>query len=211
MKVSKTLILTPLIVIIFICYCTTKKSTPDETKIVMKNDKPRSKKDTTLVKNVPIINIADTVAMPLTFLCVKDSAVNGERLGQKLNSIYKQKLAEAIRKNKLNVLGAPVAWYKTQKAPFFFLAGIAVDKKPGKLPKGMILKKSEQSRIIVAHYYGPYTETNMAYQALKDWMVENKKTQNGEPYEVYMDEPLDKDGNPVDPYKVQTDIIIPYH
>ena len=90
------------------------------------------------------------------------------------------------------------------------MAGIAVDKKPGKLPKGMIFKKTEPSRIIVAHYYGPYTETNMAYQALKDWMIENKKTQNGEPYEVYIDEPLDNDGNPVDPYKVQTDIIIPY-
>jgi hypothetical protein len=197
--------------ILIISSCENKKSTSGENPIVLKNDKPRSKKDTSLIENAPIINIADTIAMGFNIISIKDSAANGKRLSTKLDIIYKERLAEVIKKNKLTTTGAPVAWYKNLKAPFFFEAGIPVDKKPGKLPKGIIFKKISSNRIIVAHYFGPYTETTLAYQALKDWLKEEHKSQSGEAYEIYVGEALDKDGKPVDPYKVQTDIVIPYH
>ena len=197
--------------ILIISSCESKKSTSDENPIVLKNDKPRSKKDTTLLENAPIINIADTLAMGFNLISIKDSASNGKRLSTKLDKIYKERLADVIKKNKLIKTGAPIAWYKSQKAPFFFEAGIPVDKKPGKLPKGILFKKVSSTRIVVAHYFGPYTETTLAYQALKDWLKDEHKTQSGEAYEIYVGEALDKDGNPVDPYKVQTDIVIPYH
>lgn len=196
---------------LIITSCENKKSASDENPIVLKNDKPRSKKDTTLIENAPIINIADTVALGFNIISIKDSALNGKRLSSKLDKIYKERLSEIIKKNKLTKTGAPIAWYKSQKAPFFFEAGISVDKKPGKLPKGIVFKKISNTRIVVAHYFGPYTETNLAYQALKDWLKDEHKTQSGEAYEVYVGDALDKEGNPVDPYKVQTDIVIPYH
>lgn len=197
--------------ILFISSCENNKSTSSENPIVLKNDKPRSKKDTTLIENAPIINIADTVALGFNIISIKDSASNGKRLSTKLDIIYKERLEEIIKKNKLNKTGAPIAWYKKLKAPFYFEAGIPVDKKPGKLPKGIVFKKISKTRVIVAHYFGPYTETNLAYQALKDWLKDEHKTQSGEAYEVYVGEALDEDGKPVDPYKVQTDIVIPYY
>jgi effector-binding domain-containing protein len=177
--------------------------------IILKKDKPRSKNDST-VSGVPIINISDTVSLPAMVLCVKDSAINNIRLSQKLNKIYGEKIPELIKKNKINAFGPPMAWYKTQKAPFFFEAGIPVDKKPVKIPKGFFLKKINTSKVIVAHFFGPYEETTQAYQVLKEWIKDADKHPSGAPYEVYVGDPYDSKGKPVDPYKVQTDIVHPY-
>ena len=40
-------------------------------------------------------------------------------------------------------------------------------------------------------------------------MKDNKKIAAGAPYEIYLTDPIGKDGKPVDPYKIQTDIIFP--
>jgi hypothetical protein len=40
-------------------------------------------------------------------------------------------------------------------------------------------------------------------------MKDNKKMAAGAPFEMYVTDPVDKNGKPVDPYKVQTDIIFP--
>ncbi len=177
--------------------------------IILKKDKPRSKNDTT-PRGVPVINISDTVSLPLLVLCIKDSAANNIRLSQKLNKIYGERITEQLKKSKVNAFGPPMAWYTTQKAPFFFEAGIPVDKKPGKLSKGMYLKKVSTSKIIVAHFFGPYDESTQAYQVLKDWIKDSGKHPSGAPYEIYVGDPYDKNGKPIDPYKVQTDIIYPY-
>ena len=186
------------------------KNVTEKESVVLKNDKPRSKNDTT-PRSAPIINISDTTAYPYFVICIKDSAINSVRLSQKLAKIYSERLVDIIRKNKLKVVGPPMAWYKSQRAPFFFEAGFPVDKKPTKLAKGVTFKKTGGVRTIVAHFYGPYTETVQAYQALKDWLKDNNKKQAGPPYEIYIGNPIDKDGHLVDPYKVQTDIIFPYN
>jgi len=194
---------------LFSCKDDEQKSAVDKSSIIVKSDKPRSKNDTT-PRSVPIINISDTMAFPYTVICVKDSAINNVRLSQKLAKIYGIKLAELIKKNKLKVTGPPMAWYKTQKAPFFFEAGIPVDRKPQKLPKGFIVKQTGGVRAIVAHYFGPYEESLQAYEVLKEWISDEKKSIAAPPYEIYVTDPIDKDGQPLDPYKVQTDIIYPY-
>ena len=142
-------------------------------------------------------------------LCIKDSAINSARLSQKLAQIYAVKLTDVIRKNKLKVLGPPHAWYKSQKAPFFFEAGLPVDKKPAKLGKNMLIKKLGGDSAVVAHFYGPYEQTGMAYEALHEWLKDRKKKLRSAPYEVYVGDPIDKNGQPVDPYKVLTDIVFP--
>ena len=50
----------------------------------------------------------------------------------------------------------------------------------------------------------------MGYEALADFVKENKKKRNGVPYEIYITEPIGIDGKAIDPYKVQTDIVYPY-
>ena len=82
-----------------------------------------------------------------------------------------------------------------------------VNKKPAKLPKGVSLKQIGTDSVVVAHFYGPYELTPQGYTALKDWIKDHKKKIILPPYEVYVGDPMDKDGKLIDPYKVQTDII----
>jgi effector-binding domain-containing protein len=198
-----------LTLLVISCKDDKQKSAVDKSTIIVKSNKPRSKNDTT-PRSAPIINIADTMEFPNIVLCVKDSAINNIRLSQKLAKIYGIKLAEFIKKNKLKVTGPPMAWYKTQKAPFFFEAGIPIYKKPKKLPKGFVIKQTGGVRAIVAHYFGPYEETPQGYAVLKEWITDEHKSIAAPPYEIYVSDPIDKDGQPVDPYKVETDIVYPY-
>ena len=177
----------------------TKKDSP--VKIAIRIEQP------TVTKKAPVINIMDTLAIKQLVLCIKDSAANNQRIANKLAIIYGVKLASVIKKNKLKVTGAPIAWYKNQKAPFFFEAGIPVDKKPAKLPAGVYLKQIGTDSVVIAHFYGPYNLTGQAYTALHDWIIDRKKKTIKPPYEVYVDDPLDKEGKLKDPYKVQTDIV----
>jgi len=177
--------------------------------VLVKKDIPLGKNDT-ITRSAPIINITDTAENSFYVLCFKDSAINTIRLSEKLGVIYGQKIDSFLKKSKISPIGPPMAWYKSQKAPFFFEAGIPVAKKIAKLPKGAYFKKLGGTRVVVAHFYGPYEETVQAYQALKEWIADAHKKTNGAPYEIYVDDPVDEKGNIKDPYKVQTDIVFPY-
>lgn len=157
----------------------------------------------------PIINIVDTVAPKRMVIFAKDSAKTYERIGLKLGKVYGGKLAETIKKNNLKMTGAPLAWYKTTKAPFFFEAGLQVNKKPAKPARGVQVRELPAGSVVVAHFFGPYDLMSQGYDAIKEWMKMNKKSSAGAPYEIYMTDPVDKNGKPLDPYKVQTDIVFP--
>ena len=188
-----------------------KKITPE--KIIYKVDTSSKKKETASQekKRPPIINITDTIAVPQIILYMKDSARSSERIGIKLNNIYGKVLAEVIQKNKLTKTGSRMAWFKSSSAPFFFEAGIPVNKKPAKLPKNVMVKNIGGDSAVVAHFYGPYELTYEGYSALREWLKDNKKKAAGAPYEIYVGEPIDSKGQPADPYKVLTDIVFPHH
>lgn len=202
--------------IIFLIYCLAvlfvSCNTPSNEK---KEITPFTKKDTALpaakptadISRPPIINIMDSVAVKRTVLYMKDSAANFELINLKFKAIFGTKLAAVLKKNNLKITGQPMAWYNTTKPPYFFEAGIPIDKKPAKLPANVLIREIGADSVVVAHFYGKYEQIPLAYDALKDWIKGRKKTQKGKPYEVYVDDPFDKDGKMKDPYKVQTDII----
>ncbi|HAO46063.1 MAG TPA: hypothetical protein DCQ97_04000 [Chitinophagaceae bacterium] len=163
------------------------------------DDKPRP----------PIINIIDTLAPRRIVIFAKDSAKTYERIGMKLGKVYGTKLAESLKKNKLKMTGAPLAWYKTTKAPYYFEAGIQVDKKPAKAVNSVQVREMPAGNVVVAHFYGPYDMMSQGYDAIREWMKVNKKSPAGAPYEIYITDPIGKDGKPIDPYKVLTDIVFP--
>ena len=177
--------------------------------IVIKKDRPQAKNDSSF-NQAPIINIEESIETPYLVLCVKDSAANSKRLGEKLASIFGRQLPEAAKKYKLKLVGPPIAWYKTTKAPFFFEAGFPIDKKAAKPLKEFSYKILGKDSVVLAHYFGPYEETAQAYEALKDWLKAHHKKNVAPPYEIYIDDPLDKKGKPLDPYKLKTDIVFPY-
>jgi effector-binding domain-containing protein len=168
---------------------------------------PEPIKDT---RRPPIINITDTIAARQTILYMKDSAATVERLQLKLGEILGIKLGAVVMKNKIKPTGAPVAWYKSNKPPYFFEAGLPVDKKPAKMPSNILVRDISADSVTVAHFYGPYDMLPQAYEALSDWMKGHKKKLDGKPYEVYVDDPMDKEGKLKDPYKVRTDVIFPW-
>lgn len=181
----------------------------------VKADSSSKKKATTVnqpapnTKKPPILNIVDTVSSRRIVVCMKDSAANYDRIAIKLAQIYGPKMAEVFKKNKIGPAGAPMAWYRNQKAPYFFEAGIPVNKRPAKLPRGVFIRETNADSVIIVHFFGPYDLIPQGYAAVKDWMKETKKSALGEPYEIYVTDPIDKKGKPVDPYKVQTDIVFP--
>ena len=166
-------------------------------------------KEELAVEKPAIINIIDTVATKRIVIYIKDSAKTFERISLKLAQIYGSKLAEVLKKNGIKMAGAPMAWYKTTKAPFFFEAGVPVDKKPAKLPNTVFVREMNADSVIVAHFYGPYNLLQQGYDAIRERMKDEKKVANGMPYEIYAGDPIDATGNPVDPYKVRTDIVFP--
>ncbi|HQW85476.1 MAG TPA: hypothetical protein PK987_13475 [Ferruginibacter sp.] len=187
-----------------------------------KNDKPladsikktekkveEKKEAETKFERPPIVNIIDTLSVKRTVAFCTDSAANFERIALKLEKIYTGKLAAYIKKNNLKVTGKPMAWYKKQKAPYFFEAGLPVNKKAAKAVAGVHIREMAAGKVVVAHFYGPFELLPVGYDAVKEYLKDNKKIAAGNPYEIYVTDPIDKNGKPVDPYKIQTDIVFP--
>ena len=65
--------------------------------------------------------------------------------------------------------------------------------------------------VTIAHFYGPYSLLGQGYDAVKERLKDEKKSAKGAPYEIYIDDPVDKNGKAVDPYRVRTDIVFPWH
>ncbi len=185
-----------------------EEAVPDRASIIYKKD-TSDKKTSVEPPRPPIINIQDTIAMKRTVIVVRDSAATSQRIGVKLSSIYDTYLPAFCLKNKIKKTGPRMAWYKSSKAPFFFEAGFSVDKKPVHLEKNMFIKNIGGDSAVVAHYYGPYESTYLAYQAISEWMHDNHKKPSAQPYEVYIGDPFDEKGKRTDPYKILTEIIFP--
>ena len=181
-----------------------------ETGVTPPKDTVVSQEPAAEVKRPPIINIGDTLSVKRIVLTVKDSAASIERVNIKLSEIYDVTLADFIKKNKLKITGRPMAWYKSPEPPFFFEAGIPVDKRPAKLPAGIKIKETGIDSIVVAHFYGPYELLSQGYTVLEDLLKDRKKKLKGQPYEIYVDDPVDSNGLPKNPYKVLTEIVFPY-
>lgn len=208
-------ILVQVLAVVLLHACNNQNQTEKVPTIVKLTDSLVGKKkeptETPLPTNrPPIINITDTLSIKRLILCIKDSAASYDRLSLKLGEIYGVKLATVIKKNTLKVTGQPMAWFKARKAPYFFEAGIPVDKRPRKLPANAFIKEIGVDSVIVAHFYGGYDLLPQAYEALTDIIKDRKRSLKAMPYEIYIDDPTDKDGKLKDPYKVQTDVVFPW-
>ena len=207
MKENNYQIITILLCLLFILNaCNDADKTPNSVTPV-KKEKVKTTETPIHTERGPVINITDTLSIKRTLLILKDSAATLDGMTIKLQEIYAVKLPAFIKKNNLKITGAPVAWFKGQKAPYFFEAGLPINKKPIKLSNGIKLKEIGTDSVVIAHFFGPYNLIPQAYDALKEWVKDHKKKTTVAPYEVYIDDPIDASGKLKDPYKVQTDIV----
>jgi hypothetical protein len=156
-----------------------------------------------------VINMQDSVEIKRQVLCLKDSSKTREGMYAKLTEIYTKKLPDVIKANKLVITGAPMAWHTMQKTFFFFEAGIPVNNAPAKPGKGMYMKNTGGDSVYVAHFFGPNDLTKGAYEAIKEKATENNRV-IASSYEVYVDNPFVVTTEPLDLYKLQTDIVCPF-
>jgi effector-binding domain-containing protein len=201
-----------LLICIAVCAC--NSNSKEDKKNAKNTVKAETKKETkqepeTTNNRPPIVNIVDTLTPKMTVIYSKDSAATFERIGLKLGNIYGAKLPEYIKKNNLKTTGAPMAWYTKYKAPWFFEAGMPVNNAGSKAVAGVQVREMNAGKAVIAHFFGPFDLLPQGYDAVKEWIKDNKKTIAGPSYEIYLTDPIDKDGKPVDPYKVQTDIVFP--
>jgi effector-binding domain-containing protein len=199
-----------LLVLIFLSSCgnnTSEKSAATAAKETPKDTAAKEKKAEAPPKRAPIINIMDTVSVKRTVIYLKDSAATYERISMKLGEIYGFKLAAVLKKTGMKTAGQPMAWYHNQKAPYYFEAGVPVEKKAGKLPSNVYVREIGTDSVTIARFYGPYDLLPQAYDALKEMMKERRKKAKEKIYEIYVDDPMDKEGKMKDPYKVQTDVV----
>ncbi|HRD56743.1 MAG TPA: hypothetical protein PK504_01780 [Ferruginibacter sp.] len=195
--------------IVFIGCDKKKKGSEPVPAIVIRKDTAQLKKEIAPARS-PIINIVDSFIPKSTILYIKDSAATSERISFKLGAIFGSKFNKTIKDNKISIIGPPMVWYKSSNAPFYFEAGYPVNKKPLKPAKKILTKSIGGTHAVVAHFYGHYSSTYVGYEVLAEWLKERKKKRSGQPYEIYVTDPFDKNSLPADPYKVRTDIVFPY-
>ncbi len=199
----------------FLCQCHNKSST--DTDLLLKKDSNHKKQNSDTLRSVrmkehdvargPVINISDTILEKTNFLCIKDSAANQKILVQKLIYLHDTILANALLKYKLKSIGSPLAFYKKKVAPYFFEAGIPVNNKIKISSKTFYYKTLPQGKAIVAHFFGPKDLLNIAYGSLDTYITDQKLVRSGNSFEIYFPPAASKEKN--NPYKQQTDIVIP--
>ncbi len=158
----------------------------------------------------PIINITDTTRPKQIFIYVKDTAATQAELNTKLANSFSERLAAFFDKQNFKFVSHRVAMYMSRNSPYIFEAGYFVDKAPAKLPKNIFSKILPAGKVVLAHFSGPYELSSSVYTAADEYFADRKLKPSAEPYEMYVDDPLDENGKPKDPYKVGTDIILPY-
>ncbi len=189
--------------------CKDSKETPPPPPPLVKKETVTNNK-TEILQKGPVINIVDTVEVKRIVLCMKDSSATSAGMSTKLSNIYNKKIPDAIALAKLKMVGQPMAWYKSQKAPFFFEVGIPVDKAPGKIPKGFFIKKTGGDSALVAHFFGPNVMSSVGYDAVSEMLKERNRKKAAPAYEIYIDNPFEVKKGKTDPYKQQSDIVLPY-
>lgn len=166
--------------------------------------------DSTLssIPDVPeiVYTVETTTVTALPCLTILDSADFSDMsaIGTKYGDMYHE-IGEYMAKNKLTMAGAPFGiMIKTEGTKYIWEAGIPTDKL-GKSAGRIVAKNTYSGDVATVKYYGSYEKTEPAWQAAFKWVAENGKTQNGNPWEVYVSDP----GNEKDTAKWETDIYIP--
>ena len=136
---------------------------------------------------------------------VTDSANSTEEIGKKYMLIIPVELGGFLKKNGLQMTGAPMAWYNGPNPPFVFDIGVPVNKLPSKTEGRIKTKEIPGGKAAVAHFFGPYDLLPKGYATVAEWLKQHHETSSQPPYEIYIGDP----GVEKNPYKVQTDIVFP--
>lgn len=125
---------------------------------------------------------------PMSVLIISDTAADAGEISKVLRAAYAE-LFEFIAKHQLKPLKV-MAFYHSYHPPFILDAGIQVDRIPFKLTGRIKARHVEGGHSLIAHYKGPYESVDKAYLAIDQWLKEHHKDPKGQPFEVYLNDPM---------------------
>jgi effector-binding domain-containing protein len=158
----------------------------------------------TLKTQQPIIRLEKQVRPAFQVLTIMDTAQTSGDIGPKLQKAYGE-MQQFMKAGQLKMVGIPMAWYYTVNDPFILEAAIVVDKVPTNTTGRIHYRKVPGENAVVAHYFGPYESSSIAYEKINAFVKTNQLKAKGVPYEVYVDDPSTKKSM----FDVQTDIVQP--
>lgn len=150
----------------------------------------------------PVMVVEEITIQPMIVLAIRDTANTMAEIGPSLGKNYGA-IGAFMGQNGLQMAGAPLAWYHTEKEPFILEAGIPVDKKPAASHPDIQVKEVRAANAVVVHFWGPYELTPQGYEKIREWLKKNNKKAAGPPFDQYVTDPT----TVTDPYQVQTNII----
>ena len=146
-------------------------------------------------------SVTEKIQAVTTHITCKQKEI-GKRMSEGFGVIM-----ETITNNKLTATGAPFAIYLSCDTTqgFEMDLGMPVKKCHKKLKGNMECKSYDAIKVIKTDYFGHYEGSAKAYKVMQDWVIKNKRTITGPPWEVYMTDPQqEKDSS-----KLHTVIMFP--
>ena len=140
------------------------------------------------------ISEIEVESTPILYIALS-SPLNGDSIAAKLGMAYGEIMA-FVGANNLNMGGAPLAIttkFSMEEMLWEFKAAIPVVENlenvnvSGRIEKGT----SYQGKALKAVHIGSYSESANAYYACEEYLKRNNLEQNGEPWEEYIDDPME--------------------
>lgn len=152
----------------------------------------------------PTISLEQQARPAFQVLTIMDTAQTSGDIGPKLQKAYGE-MTNLLKAEQLQMAGMPLSWYYSEKEPFILEAAIPVNKIPVNTSGRVHFRKVPAGNAVVAHFFGPYESSPIAYLRISEFIRDNNLKPKGAPYEVYVDDPVTKKSM----FDVQTDIVQP--
>jgi effector-binding domain-containing protein len=140
------------------------------------------------------ISEIEVESSPILYIALS-SPLNGDSIAEKLGMSYGEIMA-FIETNSLNMGGAPLAIttkFSMEEMFWEFKAAIPVVENLDQVIVSDKIEKGNtyQGKAIKAVHVGAYSESANTYYAVEEYLKKNSLEQNGEPWEEYIDDPME--------------------
>jgi len=149
------------------------------------------------------VELEKTTFRDMSVLYINDTAAVTETVKDVLGKGYGE-LMQFIQQNKLQPRKF-MAWYYSTQPPWPMDVAVEIIRIPPTLSGRIRSRIQKGGDVLIAHMRGPYDQVGMAYVKIENWLIENKRTAKGKPFEVYLNDPSVVKS----PSEIRTDIYQP--